>query len=77
MKQQVGSLPHAIVETAVSLNDTEKATISAFITEQGFTGDVTYTVNRKVLGGIRIDVGDWVYDTTLKEKLAALVSTLA
>jgi F0F1-type ATP synthase delta subunit len=77
MKQRDGSIPHASVETAVALTEKEKAEISAFIQDRGFNGQVTYTVNATVLGGIRIDVGDWVYDTTLKEKLGALVSTLA
>lgn len=68
---------HANVETAVALLPKEKEEIAAFVASTGYDGEITYTVVPDLLGGIRIDVGDWVYDTTLKTKLTELVQTLA
>lgn len=67
----------AHVQTALTLNEKEKREVAEFLKSTGFTGSITYSVEDEVLGGIRIEVGDWVYDTTLKERLQKLVTTLA
>lgn len=65
------------VTSAVKLNVNEKKGLQAFfksILSREYSVD--NTVNRKVLGGIKIEWGDFMLDMTLKSKLSKLKKEL-
>ena len=66
--QQVAS-----VITAFPLNDTQRAQITARLTESGFSGvKLAETVDSAILGGLIIRIGSRLYDNSLKSKLQRL-----
>jgi ATP synthase F1 delta subunit len=67
----------AYVFSAVALNKDEHDAITAFIEKLvGHPVTVDASVHTSLIGGIRIMVGDWVLDTSLKNQLQDLKSTL-
>ncbi len=67
----------AAVESAAPLNHREKADVSRFLAGLlGHTVRLEYRVNRELLGGFRIVVGDWVVDTSLLYQLHAMTQML-
>ena len=63
----------ATVITAFPLNDTQRAQITARLTESGFSGvKLAETVDRAILGGLIIRIGSRLYDNSLKSKLQRL-----
>jgi len=66
--QQVAS-----VTTAFPLNDTQRAQITARLTEGGFSGvKLAETVDSAILGGLIVRIGSRLYDNSLKSKLQRL-----
>ena len=67
----------ATVTSAIALNTDEKKTVEAIITKT-VHGSVMfeYTVNPGVLGGVRVQVGDLVLDTTVASQLKKLKTAL-
>jgi F-type H+-transporting ATPase subunit delta len=71
------SQSQAIVTSAVVLTESEKATVAAIIEKiVGHAVELKCQVNQDLLGGMRISVGDWVLDTSLKKQLEKLRSYL-
>lgn len=63
----------ATVITAFPLNDTQRAQITARLTESGFSGvKLAETVDTTILGGLIIRIGSRLYDNSLKSKLQRL-----
>jgi F-type H+-transporting ATPase subunit delta len=63
----------AHVTTAFPLSDTQRAQITARLTEAGFSGvKLSETVDRSVLGGLIVRIGSRLYDNSIKSKLQRL-----
>lgn len=63
----------AHVTTAFPLTDTQRAAITARLTESGFSGvKLAEVVDATVLGGLVIRIGSRLYDNSLKSKLQRL-----
>ncbi len=63
----------AAVTTAFPLNDTQRAQITARLTEAGYSGvKLAETVDSTILGGLIVRVGSRLYDNSLKSKLQRL-----
>jgi F-type H+-transporting ATPase subunit delta len=63
----------AQVTTAFPLTDTQRAQITARLTEGGFSGvKLSETVDRSILGGLIVRIGSRLYDNSLKSKLQRL-----
>ena len=63
----------AHVTTAFPLTDTQRAQITARLTEGGFSGvKLAETVDRGILGGLIVRIGSRLYDNSLKSKLQRL-----
>lgn len=68
---------YANVEGGVPFSDAEKKAISIFLAKLiGHTVSLRCRVNPDVLGGVKIQVGDWVVDTTLSYQLGQLSDVL-
>jgi F-type H+-transporting ATPase subunit delta len=63
----------AHVTTAFPLGDTQRAQLTARLTEAGFSGvKLAETVDRNILGGLILRIGSRLYDNSLKSKLQRL-----
>ena len=63
----------AAVTTAFPLTDTQRAQITARLTEAGFSGvKLAETVDSSILGGLIVRIGSRLYDNSLKSKLQRL-----
>jgi F-type H+-transporting ATPase subunit delta len=63
----------AHVTTAHPLTDTQRAQITARLTEAGFSGvTLQETVDTSLLGGLVVRIGSRLYDNSLKSKLQRL-----
>lgn len=67
----------AIVESSVALSSSEKEAIRAAV-RKVLNHDVSIdnVVTPEVIGGLRIQVGDWVVDTTVAHQLSQLAGRL-
>ena len=62
-----------LIESAVALSDKDLTTILETIKDKlGFLPEVVQAVNPELLGGIKLKIGDHVFDVTLKNRLAQL-----
>lgn len=67
----------ANVESAVPLTSLEKRQISLLLARLlDHAVDLTCHVDAKAIGGFKIQVGDWIVDTTLRGQIDALESAL-
>lgn len=67
----------ASVESAVPLTNKEKREISLLLARLlGHDVDLECHVDTKAIGGFKIQVGDWVVDTTLRGQIDALGSAI-
>ncbi len=67
----------AKIESGVELNPKEEKAIGAFLERLiGHPVALRCHVNPHVLGGLKIQVGDWVVDTTLSNQLHQLSEVL-
>lgn len=63
----------AAVTTAFPLTDTQRAQITARLTDAGFSGvKLAETVDSSILGGLIVRIGSRLYDNSLKSKLQRL-----
>lgn len=63
----------AQVVTAHPISDTQRAQITARLTEAGFSGvQLNETVDPSILGGLVIRIGSRLYDNSIKSKLQRL-----
>lgn len=63
----------AHVTTAFPLTDTQRAQLTARLTEAGYSGvRLAETVDRAILGGLVVRIGSRLYDNSLKSKLQRL-----
>jgi F-type H+-transporting ATPase subunit delta len=63
----------AHVTTAFPLNPTQRAALTARLTEAGYSGvQLSETVDRSILGGIVVRIGSRLYDNSIKSKLQRL-----
>lgn len=66
----------ALVESAVEMDETMGKQISKSLQDQHGPGlHISYTVNPKLLGGLRIRVGSDIYDGSVAGRLAAIGSS--
>jgi F0F1-type ATP synthase delta subunit len=67
----------ANVESATELTDGEKDKLGAVLTKQ-FKRElsVNYSVNKRLLGGFRVRIGEWKFDTTLLTQLTQMQELL-
>lgn len=63
----------AIVTSSIALTDEEKNVLKKALTKK-FKREITpeVSVSAELIGGFRVQVGDWVLDTTLAGQLAQL-----
>jgi F-type H+-transporting ATPase subunit delta len=67
----------ATIETAIALTQNEEKQVSGVLAKLlGHEVELSCTVNKDVIGGIRIQVGDLIVDTSLRESLHQMASTL-
>lgn len=67
----------AIVETSVSLTQAEKTGLEAVLAGiLGHEVNLDETVKPELLGGYRIQVGDWIVDQTIKSQLEQMATVL-
>lgn len=68
----------ALVTSAIELTNTEKKDIETMLTTMTGQKDITleYSVDPDVLGGLRIEISDWVLDTTVANQLTKLSNQL-
>lgn len=63
----------ARVENAVATSPEQQAAIKASLEKQYGTGlDISYQINPKLIGGLRIQVGSDLYDGSVKTRLEKL-----
>ena len=67
----------ALVISAISLSNSEKKDIQEMLVQRfGADVSVDYQTDADVLGGVRIEAGDWVFDTTVASELKKLTNLL-
>jgi len=67
----------ARIETCVALTETEKKSIEAMLAKLiGHPVSLTSVISPEVIGGLRIQVADWIVDTTLQTQLAEIAASL-
>jgi len=67
----------ALVETGIALNLIEKKSLETMLAKiLGHEITIENAVNPTVVGGMKIQVGDWVVDTTLASQLQQLAANL-
>jgi len=67
----------ARVETSVALTDSEKKSIEAMLAKLiGHPVSVTSVITPDVIGGLRIQVADWIVDTTFQTQLTEIADSL-
>jgi len=67
----------ARVETSVALTEPEKKSIEAMLTKLiGHPVSVVSVLSPEVIGGLRIQVADWIVDTTLQTQLSEIAQSL-
>lgn len=67
----------ATLESSVELTDDEKKRIEAILVRVlGHDITMECVVNPQIIAGFRIQVGDWVVDTTLKSQLEQMATIL-
>ena len=63
----------AQVTSAFPLTDTQRAQLTARLTESGFSGvQLSESVDRSILGGLIVRIGSRLYDNSIKSKLQRL-----
>lgn len=64
----------ASVTSAVELTKTEKEEIASLLSQMTGNSSVLtdYVIDPEVLGGLRVEVGDWMLDTTISHQLMKL-----
>ena len=68
----------AIITSAIPLTNSEKARIRKMLTViTGHNLETDFYVQESVLGGFRINVGDWKLDATLASQLGAIQHHIA
>jgi len=67
----------AKVESSVMLTSKEKSDISRFLSRL-LTREATLqcSINKELIGGLRIGVGDWVVDTSIATQITAMQELL-
>jgi F-type H+-transporting ATPase subunit delta len=64
------------VESAIALTPSEKSElVKTLASKFGVKSDIDYVVNPKILGGLRIIIGDQVLDTTILARLNNLYAS--
>lgn len=66
----------AAVYTAFDLSDELKAKVEKFISEKNGNCEIGYFTDKTLLGGIKIVMGDIVYDGTVRRKLDIIEDTV-
>jgi F-type H+-transporting ATPase subunit delta len=67
---------NAIVTSSETLSKDQKTTVENLIQDKFGKIEVNYTIDPEVFGGIRIEVGDWIFDGTVAKELNQLVNAL-
>lgn len=67
---------NASVITSATLSKEEKQTIEKLLTGKFGELAITYHTEPELLGGVRIEVGDWVFDGSVSKELGQLVNVL-
>lgn len=66
---------HARVFSAVPLNDDEKQNINRLLRNLlGHAIEIENTVDKHIIGGLRIQVADWILDTSLLYQLTDMTA---
>jgi F-type H+-transporting ATPase subunit delta len=67
----------AKVETGVPLTETEKKNLETLLTRSiGHEVTVLTVVTPEVIGGLRIQVADWIVDTTIQTQIEQMARSL-
>ena len=67
---------NAIVTSSETLSKDQKTTVENLIQDKFGKIEVNYTIDPEVFGGIRIEVGDCIFDGTDAKELTQLVNAL-
>lgn len=67
----------AHVVSAVALTQSEKSAVVKMVSDVlGHEVECSFTVDHALLGGLKIQVADWVIDTSLSTQLASIAQNL-
>ncbi len=66
----------ANIYSSVPLAEKEKDTIRSLIADRFGEVSMEFHIRKDVLGGLRIEVGDWVFDGSIQGKLERLLHTI-
>ena len=67
----------ARVESSVPLTSKEKSDISRFLSRLlSREATLQCTINKELIGGLRIGVGDWIVDTSIATQISAMQEQL-
>ncbi|MBI4066343.1 F0F1 ATP synthase subunit delta [Candidatus Gottesmanbacteria bacterium] len=67
----------ARVESVVVLSPKEKTEISRLLSRLlTHTVTIECTINKELIGGLRIQVGDWIVDTSLSSQVRTMIDQL-
>lgn len=76
-KDEAENTVHALIETALPIDDEQVASLKALLTKQtGKKVDAVVEVNAELIGGTRIRVGDQVIDASVQGRLAEMARAL-
>ncbi len=67
---------NATVTSQESLSKDEKQSIEKLLNQKFGDLEIAYHTDPNVYGGLRIEVGDWVFDGTVARELDQLVNIL-
>ncbi|MBI4065438.1 F0F1 ATP synthase subunit delta [Candidatus Gottesmanbacteria bacterium] len=67
----------ARVESCIAMVSNERSNLERILARVlGHSVDVEYSVNASLLGGFRVQVADWIIDTSLSSQLALLMLSM-
>lgn len=66
----------AQIYSSVPLIEKEKETIRSILTERFGEVSMEFHVKKDIIGGVRIEVGDWVFDGSIQGKLERLLHAI-
>ncbi len=70
LQKEIGpKLPELLVESAQALSDADKQEIISLLSNKPHSGEIQFSVNPALIGGLRITHGDRVLDTSVQSKL--------
>jgi F0F1-type ATP synthase delta subunit len=68
-KEVEPQLPEIVVESPVALSDADRQSVIQSLSAKPHSGEIKFTINPELIGGLRITHGDKVLDMSIQSKL--------